>query len=160
MLPTIKIGETVTVDRYAYRARQPALGDIVLFHPPSGAKNFLGTCGVADEGESPSGHYFSRACDVPTPSEWKSETFIERVVGLPGDRIAMKNGHVYRNGVREKDPYIAPCGGYPQGCNFPQPVVIPRGDYYMIGDNRCCSEDSRFWGPVRKSWIVGRVVRR
>jgi signal peptidase I len=38
-------------------------------------------------------------------------------------------------------------------------VLIPRGDYFMLGDNRGASDDSRFWGPVRKSWIVGRMIR-
>ena len=84
---------------------------------------------------------------------------VKRVVAVPGDRISIKDGHVIRNGVRERDPYIADCGGESL-CNFRKPVLIPRGEYFMLGDNRGASDDSRFWGPVRKSWIVGRMIRR
>jgi signal peptidase I len=85
-----------------------------------------------------------------------SETFIKRVVGLPGDRIQIIDGHVYRDGVRERDPYIVPCGsGAP--CSFPDAITVPNGDYYMMGDNRPDSEDSRFWGPVPRAWIIGKA---
>jgi len=81
---------------------------------------------------------------------------IKRVVALGGDRISIRDGHVVRNGVREKDPYIVQCAG-DSACNFPRTITIPRGDYYMMGDNRPDSEDSRFWGPVPKSWIIGKA---
>jgi signal peptidase I len=61
---------------------------------------------------------------------------------------------VIRNGTREKDSYIAPCGAG-QGCNFRTPIVIPPGDYFMMGDNRGDSDDSRYWGPVPGNWIIG-----
>jgi signal peptidase I len=76
------------------------------------------------------------------------------VVGLPGDTIYIRNGHVIRNGVAERDPYIAQCDGG-EGCNFLSPIKIPPGDYFMMGDNRGESDDSRFWGPVPKKWIIG-----
>ena len=82
---------------------------------------------------------------------------VKRVVGLPGDRISIVNGHVIRNGVREHDPYIVACADS-SFCNFRKPVVIPNGDYFMMGDNRGESDDSRFWGPVRSSWILGKVI--
>jgi signal peptidase I len=85
-----------------------------------------------------------------------SETFVKRVVGLPGDRIQIVNGHVYRDGAREKDLYIEPCDGN-GACDFPGTITIPRGEYYMMGDNRGESDDSRFWGPVRSGWIIGKA---
>jgi signal peptidase I len=148
MEPTLKIGQIVTSNNAAMRAHPPALGDIVVFHPP---KNYELGCSDASEGQS--GGPGQKPCGVAWKEE-SSETFIKRVVGLPGDRIAIINGHVYRNGIREKDPYIAPCAGE-ASCNFPVPITVPRGDYYMVGDNRGESDDSRFWGPVPRAWIIG-----
>jgi signal peptidase I len=56
--------------------------------------------------------------------------------------------------VREKDAYIRSCGDGPQ-CNFLQTIVVPPGDYFMMGDNRATSDDSRYWGPVPDRWIIG-----
>ena len=61
-----------------------------------------------------------------------------------------------RNGSSADEPYIAPCG-QSQECNFPTPVTIPRGEWFMMGDDRGASNDSRNWGPVPASWIIGRV---
>jgi signal peptidase I len=151
MLPTLKIGSSITVDLHAYRTRKPHIGDIVVFHPPHGADPLTPVCGGAGEGAG-----FPMPCDVPTRRR-SSEKFVKRVVGLPGDRISIVNGHVIRNGVRERDRYIIACAESAL-CNFRKPVVIPRGDYFMMGDNRGESDDSRFWGPVRTSWILGKVI--
>ena len=61
--------------------------------------------------------------------------FVERIVGLPGDRIAVVAGHVVRNGMRQREPYIAPCGGVDE-CNLPKPIAIPPGHYFFMADNR------------------------
>ena len=148
MQPTINVGQRVLVDRLGDDFSNPSLGEIIVFHPP---KNY--DLGCLDESQGQTGGPGQQPCGLPRTEE-SSETFIKRVVGLPGDRIAIKNGHVYRNGVREHDPYIAPCGGA-ASCNFPVPITVPKGDYYMMGDNRGESDDSRFWGPVPRSWIIG-----
>ena len=83
--------------------------------------------------------------------------FVKRVVAGPGDLISLVDGHVVRNGVRESDAYIAPCGPG-SSCSFPTPVRVPAGEYYVLGDNRGSSDDSRFWGPVPAAWIIGTVV--
>lgn len=150
MVPTLTIGQRVLTNRLI---NHPSLGDVVVFHPPAGATTADGNpvCGNPDQGGD--GGPGAQACDKPTAQE-SSETFIKRVVGIPGDRIQIINGHVYRNGVREKDSYIIPCGTAPT-CNFPKPIVIPPGDYFMMGDNRGASDDSRFWGPVPDKWVIG-----
>jgi signal peptidase I len=145
MEPTLSIGQRVLTNRLV---NHPSLGDIVVFHPPHGADPAEPVCGDRNEG---AGHL--QACGVPTATE-SSQTFIKRVVGIPGDRIQVVAGHVLRNGVREKDGYAASCGSA-DSCNFPTPVVVPPGDYFMMGDNRGFSDDSRFWGPVPDKWVIG-----
>jgi signal peptidase I len=145
MVPTLAVGQRVLTNRLF---DHPSVGDIVVFHPPKGADSPTPVCGAGSEG---GGH--SQACDAPTSAE-SSQTFIKRVVGGPGDHISIQNGHVIRNGIREKDPYTEPCGSDPS-CTFPKTIVIPPGDYFMMGDNRGASDDSRFWGPVPSQWIIG-----
>jgi len=124
------------------------VGDIVVFHPPHGADPITPVCGSPSQG---AGHL--QACDVPTAAE-SSQTFIKRLVGGPGDRISIRDGHVIRNGVEEQAPYAEPCAPG-SDCDFPQTITIPPGHYFMMGDNRGESDDSRFWGPVPQSGIIG-----
>ncbi len=152
MEPTLKIGQRILVDRIGNDFSSPHVGEIVVFHPPAAYQD---GCASSNEGQNQAGQNNAQACAAAwkTPS---SQTFVKRVVGLPGDRISIRDGHVVRNGVREKDPYIVLCGGA-GSCDFPGTIVIPRGDYFMMGDNRGESDDSRFWGPVPKSWIIGQA---
>jgi signal peptidase I len=145
MVPTLDVGQRVLTNRLI---NHPSVGDITVFHPPKGADPQTPICGNPNQGE---GH--EQACGVPTPGE-SGQTFIKRVVGGPGDKIQIIDGHVIRNGVREKDPYIAPCGNG-DGCNMRRPITIPPGHYFMMGDNRGESDDSRFWGPVPDKWVIG-----
>jgi signal peptidase I len=145
MLPTLKVGQRVLVNRLGNRFNDPKVGEIVVFHPPAGAEGTGDTCGdTRRDGE---------ACDKPTP-EKASVNFIKRVVALPGDKISIREGHVIRNGKPEKDDYIAPCAGG-SACNLPETITIPPDHYFMMGDNRGESDDSRFWGPVPRKWIIG-----
>jgi signal peptidase I len=152
MLPTLQIDQRILVDRIGNDFVSPHLGDIVVFHPP---RNYAQGCADPAEGQNETGQDATRPCGV-AQAQSSSETFVKRVVGLPGDRIKIIDGHVYRNGVREKDPYIVPCNGVP-ACNFPGTITVPPGDYYMMGDNRGVSDDSRFWGPVPRAWIIGEA---
>ena len=151
MLPTLHINQRVLVNRIGTHFTSPHVGDIIVFHPP---KDYS-SCANPNEGENQSGQINARACDL-AQSQSSSETFIKRVVGLPEDRISIRDGHVIRNGVPEKDSYIVPCGDS-GSCNFPATITIPKGEYYMMGDNRPDSEDSRFWGPVPSAWIIGKA---
>jgi signal peptidase I len=144
MLPTLKIGQRVLVDRIGNRFGAPSVGDIVVFHPPVGAESQ--TCGAARQ-------VAGQPCPKETPRE-ASVNFIKRVVAGPGDRIAIRGGHVVLNGKLQKEPFTAPCGGG-EGCDMPKAITIPAGHYFMMGDNRGESDDSRFWGPVPRSWIIG-----
>lgn len=144
MVPTLKVGQRVLVNRIGNRFGDPKVGDIVVFHPPEGAESQQ--CGEPRQ-------VAGKACAKATPQK-ASVNFIKRIVGGPGDTIAVVGGHVVRNGKRQKEPFINPCGDG-EGCDLPRPITIPAGHYFMMGDNRGESDDSRFWGPVPRDWIIG-----
>jgi signal peptidase I len=146
MEPTLDVGQRVLVNRIGTHFGDPSVGDILVFHPPQGAESGgTGQCGAPP----PEG----QACSTPTPQR-ANVNFIKRVVAVPGDRIRIVNGHVIRNGKREKDGYTLPCSAGGE-CTFAKTITIPKGMYFMMGDNRGASDDSRFWGPVPKKWIIG-----
>lgn len=156
MEPTLEIGQRVLVNRIGMDLGKPSVGGIYVFHPPEVAR---------DEECGPTPHTIklgSEACSQPVPKE-SSENFIKRLVAGPGDEIYIREGHVYLKKpgssqfVREHDSYIKECGASPE-CNLPVPITIPAGHWFMMGDNRGNSDDSRFWGPVPTSWIIGEAV--
>jgi len=153
MEPTLEIGQRVLVNRIGMRIDGPYVGEIAVFHPPKGAdqeeSHEAPKCGLSSRPAA----YGGAACDATYPAE-ASVNFIKRIVAGPGDVISIREGHVYRNGKREQDSYINPCGGVPE-CNFPTPIRIPPGHWFMMGDNRGESDDSRFWGPIPTGWIIG-----
>ena len=93
------------------------------------------------------------------PRRRPTQTFIKRVVAVGGDTIAVRDGHAIRNGRRAAEPFAAPCGGG-DGCDFPRAITVPDGSVFLLGDNRGGSLDSRFWGPVPVSWVIGEARRR
>jgi signal peptidase I len=157
MEPTLEIGQRVLVNRIGMDLGKPHVGEIAVFHPPKGAdrEGSAGepVCGSTDRPVR------GAACSQPVPQE-ASVNFIKRIVAGPGDEIYVKEGHVFRKAagksqfVREQDSYIKACEDVPE-CNFPKPIKIPPGHWFMMGDNRGNSDDSRFWGPVPTSWIIG-----
>jgi signal peptidase I len=143
MEPTLNEGQRILVDRLFF---SPHVGQIVVFHPPSGAESEQ--CGRP--------HPASAPCDWPQPSE-SNQTFVKRIVGGPGDVIKIEDGHVIRNGRRERDSYIAPCSAQEPNCSYSKAIRIPKGMWFMMGDNRGVSDDSRYWGPVPSGWLIGNA---
>jgi signal peptidase I len=156
MEPTLTIGQRVLVNRIGMDFSDPHVGEIAVFHPPEGAEQQQ--CGPVPHTIKLGGP----ACAEPVPKK-AGVNFIKRIVGGPGDEIYIREGHVFRKAsgkssfVREKDGYIRECGANPE-CSFPTPIRIPAGHWFMMGDNRGESDDSRFWGPVPTGWIVGGAV--
>jgi signal peptidase I len=145
MVPTLEVGQRVLVNRIGGRFGDPSVGDVVVFHPPEGAER-NNECGG---GTPPEG----QVCAQPT-DEKADVNFIKRVVAGPGDRLAVRDGHVILNGKRQEEDFIRPCSGG-QDCSFPREITVPADHYFMMGDNRGASDDSRFWGPVPRDWIIG-----
>ncbi|MHB1859936.1 MAG: signal peptidase I [Solirubrobacteraceae bacterium] len=157
MEPTLTIGQRVLVDRIGMDFGNPSVGDIVVFHPPVGAEQ-MECAGVAQPPHIVEAG--GAACDEARRKE-ASVNFIKRIVAGPGDWLYVKGGHAYvsttgRRGPfkREHDPYIRRCGNNAE-CNFPTPIEIAAGHWFMMGDNRGESDDSRFWGPIPTRWIIG-----
>ena len=154
MVPTLAVGQRVLVDRVSFRFGDPERSDILVFKAPKGADSDSQDgdnpeCGAPERPGTP--------CGRPTP-ERSDTNFIKRVVGMPGDRLKVLNNRVYINGVRQKEPWIpanTPCDE--PLCNLPREIEIPKGYYFMMGDNRGESLDSRAWGPVPKKWIIGKA---
>jgi len=122
-----------------------------VFHPPAGADAIPPACGSPEQGNGR-----GQPCGMASGSE-SSDVFVKRVVATGGETVALRDGRAIVDGVVSREPYAQPCDD-PVACTFATPVTIPAGEYYMLGDNRAASDDSRFWGPVPGSWIIGTVV--
>jgi signal peptidase I len=167
MFPTLANGQRVLVDRVTGRFSPPGRGDIVVFRPPASVDK-PNSCG--DLSNPP-----NRPCPEAVNTRAKNN-FIKRVVGLPGDEFAVQDGRAYVNGKPLREPYAritADCRDAgsrsreqtpeerkqepPDLCYLPEPIRIPPGHFFMMGDNRGDSTDSRAWGPVPEEWIVGQA---
>jgi signal peptidase I len=149
MEPTIHTGEHFIVARTSFPFSAPHRGDIIVFHPPAGADSQ--DCGIT--GSPSDGH----PCAAATPGRL-STTFVKRIVGMPGDRLSVRNNRVYVGRRELHEPYVkqdTPCD---ELCNLPKPITIAPGHYYVLGDNRGESDDSRDWGPIERGAIVGRFL--
>ncbi len=147
MLPTLVQGQRVFVDRLSNRFSDPKRGQIIVFHPPAGASRSDGqeACGVP------------RAMGQICPKAGRGEAnvaYIKRVLGVGGDRIALRNGQVIRDGNPVAEPYAQRCAA--EICNLEE-FVVPMDSYLVLGDNRGHSNDSRYWGPIPRRNVVGRA---
>ena len=149
MVPTLQVGQRVLVNRLTARFGEPSVGDVTVFHPPVGSEQMpLDQCGERMPRQT--------ACDTPTPQE-SDVNFIKRIVAGPGDTISIVRGRVIRNGKPTSEPFISDTCSNDNGfaCTLPRPITIPPGHWFMMGDNRGESDDSRFWGPVPSEWLIG-----
>ena len=141
MVPTLDPGDRVLVARFLYHFTTPAHGDIAVFKYPLDTR----------------------------------VVFIKRVIGLPGDVLSLRDGHVYVNGRQLSEPYVAKINGQPaptqpappiagstiaEPWSLNRPYKVPPGTYFMMGDNRTDSDDSRVWGPVPARDLIGKAFFR
>jgi len=122
------LSDRVLANRFVYHFKDPARGDVIVFKtPPEAARCQFGTGG--------------------------GSTFVKRIIGLPGEKIRGQDGFVYVNGKKLDEPYL---DGVRDRRDFPE-RVIPDDGYFMMGDNRGQSCDSRDWGTVPRANIIGEV---
>jgi signal peptidase I len=153
MQNTLEIGDRVLVNKVVYDTRQPARGDIVVFR---GTDNWASE--VPQDQTNPNflaklGRTLGDLVGISEPGE---KDFIKRVIGLPGDTIEGRDGQILIDGRALKEPYTAknsPMSDFPAR-------KVPPGHFFVMGDNRGNSKDSRVFGPISKSLIVGRAFIR
>jgi signal peptidase I len=132
MLPTLEINDRLIIDKVSYRFDDPERGDIVVFQPT----------------------------DELRRQDFK-DAFIKRVIGIPGDRVEVRDGKVYINDQALDEDYIQEPPQYqwtPGELNLPEQV--PPDSYLVLGDNRNNSYDSHYWGYVPRDKIIGQAIIR
>jgi signal peptidase I len=146
MEPTFKLEERFTLNKDAYDGNDPERHDLVVIRPPQGALE--GGCG----------REVSPRALCPQPTEDVADvTFLKRVVGLPGDELRVVDGKAVIDGRPLDEPYVNASFCAEDTCTFRGAITVPEGHYFVMGDNRGASDDSRFWGPVPRDQVVGRV---
>jgi len=125
-----RFSDRVLANRFIYRFKDPERGDIVVFQTPPAARQRCGAGG----------------------------TFVKRLIGLPGERLELRSemglSFVYINGKKLDEPYI---GRNRRDARGPETFKVPQGQYFMMGDNRSQSCDSREWGTVPRQNLIGKV---
>jgi len=139
MEPTLQIGDRIVVDKLSYHLHGMGTGDIIVFSTPA-----------------------TENCAGPPVAD-----LVKRVIGLPGETISLSGGRVNINGHVLPEPWLPPAtrtetepGPSVRPDSLHHPYRIPAGDVYVMGDNRTFSCDSRYWGPLAESKIVGKVDLR
>ena len=139
MEPTLQIGDRILVNKLSYHLHGVDRGDIVVFSRPP-----------------------AEDCGGPEVND-----LVKRVVGLPGDVVSLSGGYVYIDGKKLDESWlpaseqgVTTAGPTGNSSNLASAYRVPANDYFVMGDNRTDSCDSRYWGPIPKSLIVGKVEVR
>lgn len=146
---TLEVNDRVAVSKLSYRLHEPRRGDIVVFDCPPRA-----SCTTKPSTGNPAVkvlRFFGERVGVVQPS---TEDYIKRIVGLPGEQVEARGGRLFVDGRRLVEPYLT------EGVVTTDfgPVLVPTDEYWVMGDNRSMSSDSRLFGTIRHRSIVGRTI--
>jgi signal peptidase I len=133
MVPTLGVYDRILVQKAFFTPRDVREGDIVVFSQPP-----LDHCGGPQAGD-----------------------LVKRVIALPGQTIYSSGNSIYVNGRLLAEPYLPhddPLGPQIPDASSRHPYRLPPGEFYVLGDNRAISCDSRYWGPINGSSIIGKAV--
>jgi signal peptidase I len=136
MVPTIQVNDRIIVQKAFFNWHDVRQGEIVVFTEPPLAD---AVCGGTDDGND----------------------LVKRVIALPGQTIYSSGSNIYVDGKLLSEPYLPKndtLGKPIPDASEQHPYKVPAGEFYMMGDNRAISCDSRFWGPIEGSTIVGRAI--
>lgn len=156
MVPTLQIGDRIVVEKVTFwMHRKPEQGDVLVFYPPEPEAVLRhDPLSVLLRATGFSGFLFDKESHIDT-------AFIKRVVGTPGDVVDVRPGvGVFVNGKLLNEPYTAEVANTCTFINYCGPVTVPQHMYYMMGDNRNHSADSRYWQFLPEERIIGRAVYR
>lgn len=142
MVETLQVNDRIMVNKLTYRFGEPQRGDVVVFDQ------------TPDDGESLVGALIRNLAESVGARTPEAE-LIKRVVGMPGETIEIRDNTVFIDGEPLDEPYLSPATR--TRWDNREPLLIPEGHYFVMGDNRSRSLDSRRFGPIDESEIVGKA---
>lgn len=148
MKDTLLEGQHLFVEKLSYLFRDPSKGDIIVFIEAEYPTNYLDRVKI----------FLKDVSEIFKPVESKTNIrLVKRVIGVPGDKIDIRDGKVYLDGKLLEESYVK---GQTYQRDMQFPVTVPEGKYLVFGDNREVSKDSRTFGFIERSQIEGKVIFR
>jgi signal peptidase I len=151
MEPQLNPGDRVLVSKLAYDLHSIHRGDVVVFEAP--VRKLPDKSNIVVKGI----RGVLQAIGVAQPS---TEDYIKRVIALPGETVETRNGEIWVDGQPLTEPYLSVRAIVSPGPAIIKPVKVPAGELWVMGDNRSNSQDSRFFGPIKRSKVIGRAILR
>ncbi|NLG88039.1 MAG: signal peptidase I [Clostridiaceae bacterium] len=146
MQDTLFEGHMLIMNKVSYYFTEPKKGDIIVFLNGENTKGFINRYRI-----------FIKDVRLRFQKSYRTNRLIKRVIAVPGDTVDICDGKVYINGEIIEEPYVKGITP-PMGSNYP--ITLKDGEFFVMGDNRENSSDSRSFGPIKRENIEGRAMFR